>query len=161
MIKKYGDIISGSIIIIVSLIIMLTSFTFKRLTVSKIGPSFVPQVIAVFLGILGIVILINGIRTVKLLQEIKQEEKQQEAENIRVRAVIGTFVAMFIYVLLLEKVGFMIMTAIYLFAQFIVLMHKDERNFPVMIITAVVISISVYHIFVYAFQLRLPPGILG
>ncbi len=161
MIKKYGDIISGSVIILVSLAIMLTSFTFKRLTVSKIGPAFVPQIVAISLGVLGIIILINGIQNLKLLKETQEINGGKPSENVRVRAVVATLIAMFVYILFLESVGFMIMTALYLFAQFFILMHKDERNFPAMIISATAMSVVVYFVFVYAFQLRLPAGFLG
>ncbi len=160
MVKKYGDLIAGSVIVIASIIIYLMTFTFKRLTVSKIGPAFVPQIMAISLGIVGLVVLINGVKQLKLVAE-NQVEKKQEGDNIRVKAVVASLIAMFIYILLLESVGFIIMSAVYLFAQFFILMHKDDRKFPRMIIASVSLSVIVYFLFVYAFQLRLPAGILG
>ena len=44
MVRKYGDIISGGGIIFASIFIFIATFSFKRLTVSRIGPSFVPQI---------------------------------------------------------------------------------------------------------------------
>ena len=159
MIRKYGDIISGGGIFLASILIYFTTFTFKRLTVSRIGPSFVPQIMAICLGIIGLIVLIGGIRQLYLNKSNSEVDGQTEG-TIRVKAVIASLVAMFIYILFLDSVGFIIMSALYLFAQFYILMHKDERKYPRMIITAVSLSVVVYLVFVYAFQLRLPAGLL-
>ena len=111
------------------------------------------------LGVIGLLILISGIRKLKLLAA-SQETVQSENDDIRVTAVVASLVVMFIYILLLEAIGFVIMSALYLFAQFFILMHKDERNYSRMAIAAVVLSVVVYIVFVYAFQLRLPSGLL-
>jgi flagellar biosynthesis component FlhA len=161
MIRKYGDVIAGGFLIGLSTYIFIASFGIKMLTASRIGSAFVPQVTSVLLAIAGAFILINGIKKVKA-NDVKVEQGNDSKEKpIKIYSVIATLVSIFLYILLLEDIGFLIMTALYLFIQFYILASKSERNIPIFIVTAVVISGCIYFIFANVFQLMLPSGILG
>lgn len=68
------------------------------------------------------------------------------------------------YVGLLELVGFVIMSSIFIFLMTMWLLPKDQRNKKQIILTAiiaVVFASCVYLLFVKGFALTLPVGILG
>ncbi|MBZ4646213.1 MAG: hypothetical protein JG777_1702 [Clostridia bacterium] len=161
MIKKYGDIISGSFLFVVAAVIFISSFSIKKITVSRIGAAFVPQLVGIFLAILSVVIIIGAIRQLKSGEQTNTKETAGEEGQINHISVIATFVLIALYIALLDKVGFLIMTAVYLFAQFYVLANKAERKIPLFAAVAVAASAVIYYTFVYGFQLMLPAGILG
>jgi putative tricarboxylic transport membrane protein len=161
MIKKYADVISGGFLMLFSAVIFFSSFGIKRLTVSKIGAAFVPQVTAVCLGLIGSIILIAGTKSLTKKAEESDKGGIPADGAVRVHSVLATLMVLILYIVLLEKIGFLIMTALYLFAQFYILTGKPERKIPVFIITAVVLSAGIFYLFAGAFQLTLPPGLLG
>jgi putative tricarboxylic transport membrane protein len=71
-----------------------------------------------------------------------------------------TFVLIFLYLALLEPLGFLLSTAVYLFFQFIVLSRK-KPNLPLYGLLSISTSAIVYYLFVKVFILFLPAGILG
>ncbi len=157
MIKKYGDIIAGSFMILFAAAMYVSSLDIKMLTVSRIGAAFMPQIAAILFAVTGVIIVLDGIKTMREAAGRNQDEKP---EPVRAKAVVATLASILAYVLLLEKIGFVIMTTLYLFAQFNILADKTERKIPMFLITAVVVSVVVYWVFVNAFQLMLPAGIL-
>ncbi|MGE4284728.1 MAG: tripartite tricarboxylate transporter TctB family protein [Clostridia bacterium] len=159
MIKRYGDILSGAFMLLIAAAMFISSFSIKVLTVSKIGAAFVPQLIAGVLAILSILVIINGYRSLQLAKA--NSEEMEKDEPIRTEAVVGTIIVLLAYVVLLEKIGFIITTALYLFAQFFILADKSQRKIPLFAGLAIIISVGVYYLFVNVFQLMLPPGILG
>ncbi|WP_313506270.1 tripartite tricarboxylate transporter TctB family protein, partial [Stutzerimonas kunmingensis] len=78
------------------------------------------------------------------------------------RSIGGVRGSRTIYVVLLGPVGFPIMTALYLYLQFIVLTPVDHkvRHLPYAAI-AVVTSAVIYLLFREAFDLLLPAGLLN
>ncbi|WHH57629.1 tripartite tricarboxylate transporter TctB family protein [Petroclostridium sp. X23] len=158
MIKRYGDIISGAFMLLVAVGIFSASFSIKMLTVSRIGAAFIPQLISGGIALLSVIIIINSVKKLKMAGDVQEDEEQ---EPIRGFSVLGTIAILILYIALLESIGFIIMTAAYLFAQFTILADKSQRKLPMFAIIAVVIAVAVYYLFVSVFSLMLPPGILG
>jgi putative tricarboxylic transport membrane protein len=161
MVKKYGDIISGTAILIFSIVVYINTFTFKAITVSKIGSGFMPKLVAALLGILSIFVILNGVKEAKKQAAASTDKDTNESNAVDRNAVIVSFVIIAGYIAFLESVGFIIMTAVYLFAQMIVLTTKPQRKLVLFAILSLVISGVIYASFVYGFQLMLPTGILG
>ncbi len=66
-----------------------------------------------------------------------------------------------VYVALLQKVGFPIMTVLYLYAQFIVITPREQKvNHITYIVIAVVTSALIFFTFRQGFDLMLPTGFL-
>jgi putative tricarboxylic transport membrane protein len=66
-----------------------------------------------------------------------------------------------VYVALLQKVGFPIMTVLYLYAQFIVITPREQKvNHITYIVVAVVTSALIFFTFRQGFDLMLPTGFL-
>lgn len=161
MLNKYRDVISGSVLLIVSIIMFTATFSIKRLTVSRIGSQFMPQLVFGFLAVLSIIIIYDRLKKARLYDSsIKADEKSSE-EKVNTKAVLATFAALAVYAFLLETVGFLIMTALYLFVQISILSGKKNRKLPTFAIIAVSSSVIIYYTFRLVFDLMLPAGILG
>ncbi|MGE4283175.1 MAG: tripartite tricarboxylate transporter TctB family protein [Clostridia bacterium] len=162
MFKKYRDIISGSILLLLASIIFIESFSIKKLDISSLSAQFVPQLASILLALIALFIIYGGFKQLKKLKSVSITEddvsKKEGSKNI---FGIATFALITLYVSLLDTLGFIIMTSIYLFFQFIILAEKEDRKLPIFAVVSVVVSVSIYYIFLLAFQLSLPAGILG
>jgi putative tricarboxylic transport membrane protein len=93
----------------------------------------------------------------------KTEEARYAPEAVRgdiLRGVL-TFVLMVAYIALLELVGFLIMSALYVFFQILLFSKKEHRNYPVSAVAAVSSSAAIYYVFLYGFKMILPVGLLA
>jgi small-conductance mechanosensitive channel len=162
MIKKYGDVISGAFCFLVSLILFILTFSFKRLTISKIGSEFMPRIVLGLLMFLSIIVILEGMKKSKFIEF----DKTNNNNGITINSIIHnpvflTLLLIMTYIALLEKLGFLIMTALYLFIQFNILAKREERKQKIFALVAIISSASIYFIFVKGFELILPSGILG
>jgi Na+/melibiose symporter-like transporter len=90
-------------------------------------------------------------------------EKRHDPAAVRGDVIRGalTFALMLTYVALLSFVGFLIMSAIYVFFQILLLSAREQRNYLVSAVTAVASSAVVYFGFLYGFRMILPVGLLA
>lgn len=157
MVKKYGDIISGVFVIAVAIGLYMISLNIKQFNVVKMGADFVPKLVAIIFGILGLILLIKGIKGLKGTK-VTESQEEDKPDNL---SAIATLVLLVLYVALLDKIGFVIMTIIYLFVQFIIVSKKSQRKYIQFAVLSVVISLGAYYLFVDVFRVMIPNGILG
>ena len=75
--------------------------------------------------------------------------------------MILSFFVLFMYIFLLEKIGFIIMTALFLVAEINLLTPKEKRNYILSLAVGIGVSILLYCIFNKALHILLPTGIFG
>ncbi|WP_227937373.1 tripartite tricarboxylate transporter TctB family protein [Alkalihalobacillus deserti] len=168
MFRLSKDVYASVFLLAFSVIMYVSSFSIKMLTVSKIGAGFMPRMIAIAIFILSIILLINSIKEMKFAKQrtdILEDEDEDEHEGIKRKisplSVVITLALMIGYIALLKPVGFLIMSSIYLFLQMYLLADPKERKAPLFIIVSVVSSVVIYFCFKSIFHLMLPAGILG
>ncbi|MGE4283027.1 MAG: tripartite tricarboxylate transporter TctB family protein [Clostridia bacterium] len=166
MITKNKDIISGIFLFLVAVFFYVGSFFIENLTGARIGPSFVPQLVSIVLAIISILIVADGIKHLKLNDSLEIEKEKKEKSGtaktpLYKNAVLLSIINMWIYIGLMKPLGFMIMTFIYLFTQFIILSKQGKRQYLLSVIISLIVSVVTYYLFVNAFNLMLPAGILG
>jgi putative tricarboxylic transport membrane protein len=157
--KKFGNIICGSLLLLWAISLYNASLGISKLSgVSRIGSGFMPQLVAILLAIVSIVIIAGEI---KKLKTPARAVPKADTAKVNLKAVVATLFLIMVYVALLEKVGFLIMTAVYLFIQISLLSGKEDRKISLFGVIAVTASVAIYYLFVNAFHLMLPVGILG
>ncbi|MFC0274373.1 tripartite tricarboxylate transporter TctB family protein [Metabacillus herbersteinensis] len=170
MLKLSKDIYGSVFLIAVSIVMYVATYSIQKLTVSKIGADFMPRIIAIAIFVLSLVLLVNSVKQMKQSKdmnqrrlEVEEDEDEQEDANRKISplAVVLTIVLMIVYISLLKTVGFLIMTAVYLFLQMYFLADKKEQKIPLFVGVSIITSISVYFCFKSVFHLMLPAGILG
>lgn len=172
MALKHEDIFSGLFLLIVSVLIFVTSFSFEALTTTLVGPAFMPQIIAVFMAIFSIIITVSGFKKSRMKniqvaseQEVSGEEPSGEnliiTEKKSYKPVLITLALMIAYLLLMPFVGFLIMTAAYMFVQMLVLSHITNRKIWLFLIISIITSATIYYLFRNLFYVMLPTGIIG
>ena len=138
----------------------------KMLSSSFLNASSVPKLWGTLLLILGIILVIRGVRVMKAEKAAGNvPEKKTAAQMVKDfwsanRAVIEMFVVLLIYIALIQPVGFLISTFLFLFAEFNILTYKEDRKLGFSIIFALVCAVGIYVMFKYGFKMPLPQGIL-
>lgn len=160
--RKYWDLASGIAFLALSITVFIGAQNVKTLAVSSIGSGFFPSVVSVLLAITSIAIIAGGIvQARKPDPEGASKAKSSADGKPRIWGVIGTFALMAGYALFITKLGFLITTVLYLFAQMNILSPKQSKRQLMFAIIAVVASVIIYYTFVKVFNLMLPAGILG
>jgi len=129
-----------------------------------IDAATVPTLLAILLCLLGALQTLSafGNRARPTAESDADAPEQTSTSVVEPLTVLKTLGLILIYVVLLGPVGFPIMTALYLYLQFIVLTPVDHkvRHLPYAAI-AVVTSAVIYLLFREAFDLLLPAGLLN
>lgn len=121
-----------------------------------IDAAFVPWVLAVSLCLLGALQLWMW----RKLPD-KRAEPAEKPETIDYPTVFKTLALVLLYTALMEPVGFLITTALYLYVQFIVLTPAEQKVKHLRYaLIAVVSAVLIFYIFRHGFDLLLPVGLL-
>ena len=170
MVIKYQDVISGFFLLIVSVAMFAVTFSFEALTVSKVGPDFMPKIIASMIMIFSIIIIANGLKKAKVHNEntgayqesqgddTKSVSKDEKKNLLPVMMTLGLMIGYFV---LIPILGFLLMTALYLFLQMLLLSHKSNRKIWLFAILSIATSALIYYVFRSVFYVMLPTGIIG
>lgn len=151
------DIVSGGVLFALSIVMFIASFSIRRVLPIGVSSGFFPKIVAVLLAFVSVLIVIQGFRA-------RAREKGTAGEQAGCGAgqvVLATLFLLGFYVALLQTLGFVITTFVYLVGQFAVLAPKDQRKWIPFIAIAAVVSVGTYYIFYNLFHLILPTGIFG
>lgn len=156
--------------------IVLTSFSaifliltsqikkFSGLGADPLGARAIPYLWGISLLFLSIILVLRGIKQRKLA--IQSNTYQKSEFNVmqklkESREIALTFVSLAVYVALLEPIGFLIMTAIYLYVQTLILTPVEKRKYVLTLVTSIVMAVALDYIFVCLLNVLLPQGIFG
>ncbi len=137
---------------------------FKGLGAPPIDAKFVPRLWGGLLMLLSAIVFVRGLLEFLRLKKEGKLVKGSEsvvAKMIDTREVILTFVCLLVYIWLLKPVGFIIMSALYIFAEAMILTPKEKRKPLIAAIVGIVAAVFVDYAFVNLLHVLLPAGILG
>lgn len=150
--NRRQDFISSVFFMILAIVIYYMSLQVKVDEISKIGTNFVPILISLGMFILSLSILVDTIRA-KNTTEAKEKKNNLP--------VYLTFLSLISYVLLIEKIGFLIMTILYLFTQMFILSGFKKKNAILYLIISIAVASFTYFGFRNFLDVLLPTGILN
>jgi putative tricarboxylic transport membrane protein len=134
-----------------SLFVMIFSYRMGLGGFYNPGPGLMPFLLGVLLFPLSLYLLIGSVQRKRERDEAPKEEKSQ----INYRQIAIILIALFVYALLLEKLGFLITTFV-----FMVLLFRSVGNRWTTVLAASVSTVlAAYFVFTF-FGVRFPEGIL-
>ena len=157
--RKYRDYLSSIFFIAISLVMIYMARLLPKSKVMSIGPDFMPTVIGVTTLILAVLLLIL---TVMRTKERETALAKAEPEDFDYRRMLYSLVLILIYVFIMQPVGFILSTIIYLIPQFLVLAPDEERNKKEaikLVVISIIFTIIVFLLFRYGFKIVLPAGL--
>ena len=88
----------------------------------------------------------------------KANKSEEKKEKTQWRAVVLTFVALFISILILERLGFILSTTLFVGFLFKCI---EKKGWFITILASLILTLTSYYIFKVLLQAELPKGILG
>lgn len=176
------ELLVGVIFLVVGIVYFALAFTIPIYDAyggsSVVDSAFVPKVVGILLIVLSILQLVFALRASKSApaaethvrpaetadeDKFKVEDWDDDAanRNADTKALVAIFAILIVYMALMSTLGFMISSALFLFATMMLLTPKEKRKLPVIIILSVIVAVGVYYLFVYGLDMVLPAGILG
>ncbi|MGE4282475.1 MAG: tripartite tricarboxylate transporter TctB family protein [Clostridia bacterium] len=163
MLERNKNLIGALLFLVFGILGYVSTFSFPQ-SVAKIGPDFVPKIVFGLTIILSIMLIVGHYSSRKKIassQDKNAEEARREVKfkpNIILLIVV---VLLFAYVLLLESIGFMILTPILLFALITLLSPEGENKYLRTAVISLVTTFAVYYVFRVFFNVMISNGILG
>ena len=151
---KFNDAVFGAVLLLLGLAVLVHVPSFPTIPGQNVGPALFPGLIAGGLVVCALMLIINGIR------HRATEPWIDTGEWMRSRRHIGAFFvtigAVVAYIVLADKLGFLIVGPLVLLALFLA--------YGVRPVTAIIVAIAVTFVIHYAFykllRVPLPWGVL-
>ncbi|MBW7571411.1 tripartite tricarboxylate transporter TctB family protein [Caproiciproducens faecalis] len=159
------NIFSGIFFLLFAAFIYIESNFINLSKADPIGPQFFPRVIAIVMAILAVVQIVKNWVVLKK-EKVQQTDEKAETKKSSSKMAFWLTVAMLIvYPLVIQYVGFIILTSVYLFCQIFLLLPegsiRSKKNVIKAAIISVVFTVCVYFLFTKMFLIFLPSGLLG
>lgn len=157
--KKYGDIVVGVFFMALSAIMMVMAQMLPKSKVMEIGPDFMPMVIGAITFVLAAILTFLNVKNMKMRVAEIDPSKIDDCDYKR---VLLSALLVLIYVFILQPVGFIVSTLVFLPLQMLVLSPDDQRGKKQVIqllIIDVIFTMVVFFLFRYGFKIVLPAGI--
>ena len=167
--KRYNDLVAGLLVVVISFAMYLFSDSIKRMVVTTIGPDFMPKLIAVIMGILGLILTVQGIIVLKSKPGNTVPDTGSSVEKSRNGFValfknnldIVTLLLLVLYAVGISLLGFIISTTTYIFLQIILMTINKRKNYIVFVTISIAFSCVIYFVFTKFLYVMLPAGLLG
>jgi putative tricarboxylic transport membrane protein len=142
----------GIFFLILSIYVCRVSLKLGLGTLHKPGSGFISFWSGIILGILTIMMLIQNIWL------DKADRAEEKKEKIQWRAVFLSLGALFVSILIFERLGYIISTIL-----FVVFLFKciEKKGWLATILASLLMTFASYYIFKVLLQAELPKGIFG
>ncbi|WP_417447390.1 tripartite tricarboxylate transporter TctB family protein [Kangiella sp.] len=160
-ISRYKDILVGLVFLLGSIAYYCQVLNIEQAGFSKLGPDFVPKVIAGLTFVLGLVQTIKSIYVLRQKNALQSEGATDGKKSFH--PVVMTFVLLLIYVFSIEPIGFIPASAIYLYLQLNVSVPDNQRGIKYQaayLLSSVAAAVLINFLFVNSFNVMLPQGLL-
>ena len=154
---KKKELLIGALMLGAGLLYLFLTINLPRK--GFIDASTVPYVLSAGLCLLGILQLLQGY---KATPDNATADNDEATTGIDYTTVLKTLGLVAAYIALLKPAGFLLVTVLYLYLQFIVLTPLEQKvNHLAYAVIAVLSSAMIYATFRLGFDLMLPTGLLN
>jgi hypothetical protein len=162
---RYVDVRMGALVVIAGVGLFLASNDVKDFSMGSVDAAFMPRIAAVLFILLGSVLLIRGWRQWQAAEQVPAVDPEPRLDEHGGwggwSAVLCSALLMLGYVGLLEYLGFILASSAYVFLQIQILRKTAPPRHLLFALVAVTVPTGAYLLFVHAFQVMVPAGVLG
>lgn len=163
------NLIGGSVLFIFAAVYFVMAFdipTFKGLGSTPLTSQFMPKFWGASLMILSALLVLRGARQYSAWKKTEEAKAGKSAGGkgwfYNNYAVVFSFVLLALYVALLEPLGFIISTLLYVFLGVLLLTPPyKKKNYIAAAAIAVVTAVLLDYVFVVLLSVLLPKGLIG
>ncbi|MDF2890303.1 MAG: hypothetical protein K0R80_670 [Clostridia bacterium] len=156
-IKKYSGLITGTSFALFAIAYLVGSLFIRRNKAISIGAEFIPELYGSILLFLAVCLIYQGIKAAKDFVPGEAEAgTKKDTKN-----VLLTFALIIAYVVLMQLMGFVFSSILFLVLMSMLLTPTDtKRNYLALVIYSVVLSVGTYYLFRNVMYIPLPVGII-
>jgi putative tricarboxylic transport membrane protein len=165
--SRYKDAATGLFSVVLGLALFVLSFQVKDFASIGVGAGFLPRLAAILFVALGASLAAKDFAGARSAPRTGAKASADADASGRAGAAGGSrqvylsILLLCAYAALLQPVGFIITSALFIFFQTVILSKGLKRNYLLFGVVSVVSSVVAYFLFVRVFQVMIPAGILG
>jgi putative tricarboxylic transport membrane protein len=160
--KTHKDLVSGSFLLLLGLFLSIRSTDLRIWSKTGPGPGFFPLTVGLIICLLSVILILQGI--LRHVRSKRGQDKTKRAaavepehERPALLKVCSYIVLMVVYGLLMNSVGFLIITFLYLF---IVLKYTENQGWRRTLLIGSIATVVSYLVFEYYLGVPLPLGFM-
>ncbi|WP_157886476.1 tripartite tricarboxylate transporter TctB family protein [Planococcus versutus] len=157
-----GEILIGLALIVLCIIIYVQGGNLPSLNEAYFSAGSFPRLIAALLILLSAILIIskmNELRKKKPTEDKISTQKQLAAFYMEYRLVVLTTVVFFVYIFLLQFIGFVVSTILFIIGAAILIGYRKGKEVLTVSAVAVILTLSMYFFFENVLHVRFPSGI--
>lgn len=151
---KFNDTLSGAALLALALAILFTIQSYPTIPGQNIGPGAFPGLLASLLAVCSVLLIIKGLRNKEHTTWIELGDWMQS--RFHARNFVITIACLVYYIVLSDKLGFLICASTILIAMFWALEVKKTWIVPI----AVLVTLVIHTVFYKGLRVPLPWGVL-
>jgi putative tricarboxylic transport membrane protein len=155
MTNKQRNLLTSVLFLAFGAFMFIQSQGVKHKIASDVGSGYVPAFIAGCMIVVSVAKLI-----ITLTRKDPDADKKQKSDSSTKGGVV-TILIMLVYMLIFEKVGFIVSSIVFLFALMNWFANSKNRNIPLFAVISVIMPIAVSALFNFVIKMPLPKGIIG
>ena len=149
VILRKANIITSCIIILISIFFLFATSDINKAAGTILGPRFFPILILSVIIFLSLIIVILNIINRKKIDEVFIKKD----ELLRITVTVLMFI---VYILIIEKIGFIISTALFMIVMSVFYYGKIDKKFISISGISVIMPVFLYLLFSKMFHVLLP-----
>lgn len=151
---KFNDVVSGGVLLALSLLILLTVKDYPDIPGQNIGPGAFPGLLATLLAVCAVVLMIKGLRTQRHVPWLVWGDWMKSGFHMRNFCI--TVGCLLFYIVASDFLGFLICSTVILSSLFIALRVRWGWVLPM----SLIVTLVVHTIFYKGLRVPLPWGVL-
>lgn len=157
----YKDALAAAVLLLIFAFFLSASEHIQVMIASSVDAKFFPIVICVFAIVLCAVNVVTGIVRGNRLRQAESGQEQESGldKSTALKSALSV-VYIIVYLALIEPLGFILASVLYLFGQIMLLSQRGKRHPLLYLVIAAAVSLACYLFFRNVFYLMLPSGLL-
>ena len=155
MTNKQRNLLTSVLFLVFGSFFLVQSLQVPHKIESDVGSGYVPAFVCICMIVVA---------AAKLLITLFRKDPYADVKDKSLGSTKGgavTILIMLAYMLLFEPLGFIVSSAVFLFALINWFANSKNRNIPLFAVISVVLPVAIAALFVYVIKLPLPKGLVG
>lgn len=157
-----GEIIIGLVLIALGLLIYIQGGNLPSLNEAFFNAGSFPRMIAAMLILLSFILILsklNELRKKKPAEDKVSNKEKLAAFYKEYKLVILTTAVFFVYIFLLQFIGFVVSTILFIIGTAILIGYRKRKEVVTISAVAVILTLTIYFFFENVLYVRFPSGI--
>ena len=155
MTNKQRNLLTSVLFLVFGIFFLFQSLQIPKKIESDVGSGYVPAFVC------SCIIIVAAAKLIITLFRPDPFADHKDKSLGSTKGGVVTILIILAYVLLFEPLGFIVSSALFLFALINWFANSENRNIPLFAIISIVLPVAIDALFVFVIQMPLPKGLIG